>query len=65
MYIRGAVRRNLSTTMFYATAVVSVLTVAAPNIIGCPQRSSRIGADTEDDDGNADLRTENTRSYGK
>lgn len=50
MYIRGAVRRNLSTSMFYATALVSVLTVAAPNVLGCPVKASRIGADTESDD---------------
>lgn len=45
--MRGSVRRGLTTTMFYATMAVSILTVAAPQILPCPVPRG-VGADGKD-----------------
>lgn len=45
MYISGAVRRNLTTSVFYATGVISVFTVVAPTLFPCPV-DHRVGADS-------------------
>ena len=44
MYVSGAVRRNLTTSVFYATGLISVLTVTAPTLFPCPV-SHGVGAD--------------------
>lgn len=38
----------MTTSIFYATAAISVLTVAAPQIIGCPAHKTRVGADSKE-----------------
>lgn len=47
MYMRGSVRRGLTTTMFYTTMAIAVLTVAAPQVLPCPVPRG-VGADSED-----------------
>ena len=48
MYMRGSLRRGLTTTMFYTTMAIAVLTVAAPQVLPCPVQPRGVGAESPD-----------------
>ena len=45
MFMRAAHRSKLTTSLFSTTFIIAVLTVAAPQIIGCPVKPNQLGAD--------------------
>lgn len=47
MYIRAAVRSKLTTSLFSTTFLIAILTVAAPQLVGCPAKQPHLGADNK------------------
>lgn len=45
MYIRAATRTRLTTSLFSTTFLIAILTVAAPQLFGCPAAPSHLDAD--------------------
>lgn len=45
MHIKASTRTRLTTSLFSTTFLIAILTVAAPQLVGCPATPSHLGAD--------------------
>jgi hypothetical protein len=58
MYIKASVRSRLTTSLFSTTFIIAVLTVASPQLLPCPVKSS-VGAETGSKERRVDKSDEN------
>lgn len=47
MFMRASARSKLTTSLFSTTFIIAVLTVAGPQIIGCPAKPGQLDADAK------------------